>query len=138
LSIKIFVRQPFTQTGAEGCALVQGVLNAVLSLDGRPYHLIITGTVAQSEDAFRSKFQQRHALPFAPQAFRSSRFHLLGQADAMLIVRTCLSESGAFEVAYNIFGGKRIPMFFAIWSGSPIRTTLIVPPFAEFPEHLRD
>ena len=47
------------------------------------------------------------------------------EADAMMIVRTSLSESGAFEVAYNIFGGRRIPMFFAIWRQAPIKTTLL-------------
>ena len=31
------------------------------------------------------------------------------------LIRTGLTESGAFELAYNIFGGKRVPVFFAIW-----------------------
>ena len=43
----------------------------------------------------------------------------------MIIVRTSLSESGAFEVAYNTFGGRRIPMFFAVWQQAPIKTTLL-------------
>jgi carbamoylphosphate synthase large subunit len=35
------------------------------------------------------------------------------------------SESGAFELAYNIFGGKKVPVFFAIWKQAPIETTLL-------------
>src|SRR5262249_34163483 len=46
-------------------------------------------------------------------------------AYARLVVRTGLSESGAFEVAYNLFKGKNVPMFFAIWRQSPIKTTLL-------------
>jgi carbamoyl-phosphate synthase large subunit len=43
----------------------------------------------------------------------------------MIVIRTGLSESGAFEVAYNIFGGKRVPIFFAVWDQAPIKTTLL-------------
>ena len=42
----------------------------------------------------------------------------------MLIIRTGLSESGAFEIAYNVTG-RRIPMFFAIWHEASIKTTLL-------------
>ena len=50
---------------------------------------------------------------------------LLDRADLMIVIRTGLSESTAFEVAYNIFGGKGVPVFFAIWDQAPIRTTLL-------------
>jgi hypothetical protein len=43
----------------------------------------------------------------------------------MLIIRTGLSESGAFEVSYNIYGGRCVPMFFAVWKQAPIKTTLL-------------
>jgi len=36
-----------------------------------------------------------------------------------------MSESTAFEVAYNIFGGPGVPVFFAIWDQAPIKTTLL-------------
>jgi carbamoyl-phosphate synthase large subunit len=43
----------------------------------------------------------------------------------MIVIRTGLSESTAFEVAYNIFGGGGVPIFFAIWDQAPIKTTLL-------------
>jgi len=39
--------------------------------------------------------------------------------DAMVVIRTGVSESAAFEVAHNAFGGPRLPMFFAIWKHAP-------------------
>jgi carbamoyl-phosphate synthase large subunit len=64
-------------------------------------------------------------MQFTPSSFREIRLDLLNQADVMMVIRTGLSESGAFEVAYNIFGGKNIPVFFAIWDQAPIKTTLL-------------
>ena len=43
----------------------------------------------------------------------------------MIILRTSLSESTVFEVAYNILKGPNIPIFFAIDSSAPIKTTLL-------------
>jgi carbamoyl-phosphate synthase large subunit len=50
---------------------------------------------------------------------------LIDQADAIIVIRTGLSESTAFEVAYNIYGGTGAPIFFAIWDQAPIKTTLL-------------
>jgi hypothetical protein len=36
-----------------------------------------------------------------------------------------MSESGAFEVSYNVFSEPRAPMFFAVWKHDPIRTPLL-------------
>jgi hypothetical protein len=36
-----------------------------------------------------------------------------------------MSESGAFEVCYNVFAEPRAPMFFAVWKHAPIKTTLL-------------
>src|ERR1700719_1378794 len=36
-----------------------------------------------------------------------------------------MSESGAFEVSYNVFAEPRAPMFFAVWKHAPIKTTLL-------------
>jgi carbamoyl-phosphate synthase large subunit len=53
------------------------------------------------------------------------RLGLLTSADAMLIVRTGPSESAAFEIAYNVFGGPRVPMFFALWWHAPAHATML-------------
>jgi carbamoyl-phosphate synthase large subunit len=47
------------------------------------------------------------------------------QADGIIVIRTALSESTAFEISYNIFGGSRVPIFFAVSDKSPIKTTLL-------------
>jgi hypothetical protein len=36
-----------------------------------------------------------------------------------------MSESGAFEVSYNVFAEPRAPMFFAVWKHAPIKTALL-------------
>ena len=43
----------------------------------------------------------------------------------MIIFRTGLSESTVFEVAYNIFQGKKVPIFYAIEPGCEMKTTLL-------------
>lgn len=43
----------------------------------------------------------------------------LEAADAIVVIRTAASESAAFEVAHNAFGGPRLPMFFALWKHAP-------------------
>ncbi|MCQ4042665.1 hypothetical protein ACFOSC_24510 [Streptantibioticus rubrisoli] len=57
------------------------------------------------------------------RAFRDLR--LLDSAHAMLVVRTAPSESGAYEVAYNVHAGPRIPGFFTVHRGCPMDTTLL-------------
>ncbi|NEQ52797.1 MAG: hypothetical protein F6K11_22110 [Leptolyngbya sp. SIO3F4] len=36
-----------------------------------------------------------------------------------------MSESTAFEIAYNIYGGNNIPMLYLVWDKVLIKTTLI-------------
>jgi hypothetical protein len=36
-----------------------------------------------------------------------------------------MSESGAFEVSYNVYAEPRAPMFFAVWKHAPLKTTLL-------------
>ena len=124
--IRTFVRQPFTESGEGERSIVQGVLDVLGTLNGQPGPVqLLTGTSAQSQDTFRQTFESESGLSFNPTNFRNARLNLLRSADAMVVVRTSLSESGAFEVAYNIFGGRRIPMFFAVWRPAPIKTTLL-------------
>ena len=86
---------------------------------------VLTGLEAQSQDTFRSAFEKTTGLPFTPGNFRARRLALLHAADAMVFIRTGLSESGAFEAAYNVYGGPLVPMFFAVWKHAPIKTTML-------------
>jgi len=124
--IRVFVRQPFTESGNKEKEIVQGALDVLRRLDGEPYPLEVpTGYEAQSQETFRQTYERECGRPFTPQNFRTTRLGFLHEADAMFVIRTSLSESGSFEVAYNIFGGRRVPMFFAVWEQAPIRTTLL-------------
>jgi carbamoyl-phosphate synthase large subunit len=124
--LKLFIRQPFTQSGDSDKLLVQGVLDLIVSMDGDPVKLkLLTGTEAESDATFRQSFEKKTGLPFTPKHFRRHRLAMLQQADAMIIIRTGLSESGAFEVGYNVFSGNRRPMLFAISRDAPIKTTLL-------------
>jgi carbamoylphosphate synthase large subunit len=127
MAIKIFVRQPLTQTGEREARVVQAALDGIGSLVGdRRYALeFLTGTKAHDSDSFRDAFASEAGAAFAPRRFRDTRLALLSRADVMLVLRTGLSESGAFEIAYNIFGGRRIPILFAVWDEAEIKTTLL-------------
>lgn len=125
-ALRLFVRQPFTESDDTQKTIIQRVLNLLANLQTQPYPLeVLTGLVAQSQRTFSQSFENETGLDFTPHNFRIHRLKLINEADAMIIVRTSLSESSAFEVAYNIFGGRRIPMFFAVWQQSPIKTTLL-------------
>ena len=85
----------------------------------------LTGNRPLSDQTFRESFEQTQGLAFNPTNFRRYRLSQLRRADAFLYVRTAMSESGAFEVSYNVFAEPRAPMFFAIWKHAPIKTTLL-------------
>ncbi|MFI9584650.1 hypothetical protein ACIHCQ_23050 [Streptomyces sp. NPDC052236] len=63
--------------------------------------------------------------PSNPGAFRDRRLRMLDSAHAMLVIRTAPSESGAYEIAYNVHAGPRIPVFFAVHRGCPMESTLL-------------
>jgi carbamoyl-phosphate synthase large subunit len=125
-SLRVFIRQPFTQTGNREQAVIQGVVDLLRNLDGQPHRLhLLTGERAESSQTFGGRFEIDRGLSFTPQTFRAVRLGLLDQADALVVIKTGLSESGAFELAYNIFGGRRAPVFFAIWKEASLETTLL-------------
>ena len=125
-SINLLLRQPFTRSSEAEANVVAQCVSEIERIDGHFAHLnFLGGARAQSSTSFREDFEQRVGAPFTPQNFRKYRLSLLRNADALINIRTGLSESTAFEIAYNLFGGHQIPMFFAIWRHAPIKTTLI-------------
>jgi carbamoylphosphate synthase large subunit len=102
------------------------VLDVLHQIDGTPSEFqFLTGRQAQNNRTFRLLFERETGQKFTPNNFRRARLELMDQADAIIVIRTGLSESTAFEIAYNIFGGPRVPIFFAIWDRAPIKTTLL-------------
>jgi len=125
-SIRLFVRQPFTETSEREAVVVQRVLNVLHEINGTPYKLqFLTGQQAQNSSTFRLHFEKKTGQAFTPQNFRRDRLQLIDQADAIVVIRTGLSESTAFELAYSMFGRPPAPIFFAIWDQAPIKTTLL-------------
>jgi carbamoyl-phosphate synthase large subunit len=145
--LRLFIRQPLTQSGDESKAVVEGVLRIVEEIGSEGLWLdYLTGNTPLSDRTFRENFEESQGLAFNPTNFRRYRLGQLRRADAFLYIRTALSESGAFEIAYNIFAEPRVPMFFAVWKQAPIKTTLLRDPeevcevtYREFeqPEELR-
>jgi carbamoyl-phosphate synthase large subunit len=126
VGIKVFVRQGFTETGAAEQRVINGVMDVLRSLEVNQQPLSFSlPLVAQTEADFRRSFEEILGKPFDPRSFRSLRLSLLSDCDAFVVIRTGLSESTAFEVSYNCFGGSKVPMFFAIWDQAPIKTTLL-------------
>ncbi|MFE7190486.1 hypothetical protein [Kitasatospora sp. NPDC057541] len=124
--MRLFVRQPLTRSGPGD----RNVVQAVVDLAADPG--VASGLVAllpypaaQHAGTFKEAFTEETGLEFTPADFRAWRLGLLDSAHAMLVVRTELSESGAYEVAYNVHAGPRLPIFFAVHASCPIRTTLL-------------
>jgi carbamoyl-phosphate synthase large subunit len=125
-ALKLFIRQPLTQSGDESKAIVDAVLQIVDDIGKDGIRLqYLTGRTALSERTFRENFEQIQGVSFSPSNFRRYRLGQLRLADAFLYVRTAMSESGAFEVSYNVFAEPHAPMFFAVWKRAPIKTTLL-------------
>lgn len=126
MAIKLFIRQSFTEATSTEVAIIQGVLNTLTELNRNPYELeLLTGKEASGLYNFHDTFEQATGITFTPENFREYRLNLLSQADGMIYIRTGLSESGAFEVAYNIYHGKQAPLLFLIYENTPIKTTLL-------------
>ena len=125
-TINILLRQPLTQSSEEEADLVAQCISEIERLDGHfaRFHFL-GGAHAQSDASFREDFEHRIGAPFTPRNFRKHRLSMIRNADAFINLRTAMSESTAFEVAYNLFSDAAIPMFFAVWRKAPIKTTLI-------------
>jgi carbamoyl-phosphate synthase large subunit len=124
--LKLFVRQPLTESGDESKTIVEGVLKIVDEIDRNRVPLeYLTGNTGLSERTFREHFEKTQGQPFNAVNFRRYRLGQLRRADAFLYIRTAMSESGAFEIAYNVFAEPRVPIFFAVWKHCPIKTTLL-------------
>ncbi|MEO0976653.1 MAG: glutamine-hydrolyzing carbamoyl-phosphate synthase small subunit [Pseudomonadota bacterium] len=124
--LNILVRQPLTQSSELEASVISQCLSEIKRIDGHFANISLLGSAeAQSNESFREAFEQNIGAPFTPQNFRDYRLSLMRNADAFINIRTAMSESTAFEVAYNIFGGENVPMLFAVWRNAPIKTTLI-------------
>ncbi|MGW2873672.1 MULTISPECIES: hypothetical protein [Kitasatospora] len=124
--LRLFVRQPLTRSGPGDRDVVQSVVDLATDpgVASGPVTLL-PYPAAQHAGTFKEAFTEETGLAFTPAAFRAWRLGLLDSAHAMLVVRTELSESGAYEVAYNVHAGPRLPVFFAVHASCPIRTTLL-------------
>lgn len=124
--LNLFIRQSYTEAGETEMSVIQGVMDEIKGLDNLPHKLnFLTGKLAYNQDNFQSAFEKNFGVLFSPQNFRSVRAGLLEKADAFIAIRTGMSESTAFEVALSLSSPKKIPLFFAIWEKSPIKTTLL-------------
>ena len=125
-ALKLFVRQSYTEASDTEQKVIQGVLDQIQTTYLKNKKVkILTGKKACTSGDFRKTFEEDFSCEFTPQNFRDSRMKLIDEADAIIAIRTGLSESTAFEISYNIFGGRKIPVFFAIWEDAPIKTTLL-------------
>ena len=124
--IKIFFRQSFTEAGEHEQQIIQEVINKINNYQDNHHEVrIVTGNKAHNKTSFKHSFEQDHQLKFTPDNFRKKRLKLLSDSDLFIILRTGMSESTAFEVAYNIYKGNNIPMLFLVWEKAQIKTTLI-------------
>ena len=124
--LRVFIRQPFTESDAEQQRLIGEIMQLIDSANGTPYPFdYLTGTSAESALTFKKAFERDHGQPFTPQNFRRHRLALLDRADVLINIRVGMSESSAFELAYHIYQGRRTPILFLVWKHAPIKTTLI-------------
>jgi carbamoyl-phosphate synthase small subunit len=124
--LRIFVRQALTGTSQREIKVVQGAAEVLQNFKANGFNLeFLTDLKEYNKDAVESAFEKNTGLEFTPQVFRNHRLSLLNQSDAMIIIRTRLSESTVFELAHNIFNGKNVPIFIAIWDKAPLKSALL-------------
>jgi carbamoyl-phosphate synthase large subunit len=124
--LRLFVRQPFTESGETQQAVVAAVLERLRACDGNPYPFrYLTGCRAESAETFRTAFEEETGRPFTPETFRAHRLQRLDQADVFVNIRAGMSESSAFELSYHVFRGACTPILFLVWKQAPIKTTLL-------------
>jgi carbamoyl-phosphate synthase large subunit len=124
--LKVFIRQPFTESDLRQQRMISDVMHVIDSANGAPYAFdYLTGTQAESANTFKQSFEREQNMLFTPRNFRDHRLGLLDQADVMINIRVGMSESSAFELSYHIFKGRCTPVLFLVWKGAPIKTTLI-------------
>ena len=124
-TLNVFIRQPFTQSKEIDRNLLQSAMNVLKSMQENYSLHFLTLLKAQSRESFKQSFEIETGSTFNPTNFRRYRLKLIDQANAFVVLRTGLSESGSFEIAYNIFSERKSPIFFAIWDKVPIQTTLL-------------
>lgn len=125
-ALKLFIRQPLTESGLTQQALIAGVLERIERYNGAPHAFhYLTGHQAESADTFRASFEAESGQPFTPQNFRAWRLARLAQAGAFVNIRVGMSESSAFELSYHVFRGACTPVLFLVWKHAPIKTTLL-------------
>ena len=124
--LKLFIRQPLTESGLGQQALIASVLSRIERHNGAPrgFHYL-TGHQAENSDTFRASFEAESGQPFTPQNFRAWRLNRLALADAFINIRVGMSESSAFELSYHVFRGACTPVLFLVWKHAPIKTTLL-------------
>ena len=125
-ALKLFIRQPLTESGLAQQALIAGVLDRIERCNGAPHTFdYLTGHQAESADTFRASFEAESGQPFTPPNFRAWRLARLAQAGAFVNIRVGMSESSAFELSYHVFRGACTPVLFLVWKHAPIKTTLL-------------
>ena len=129
--MNIFLRQAFTETSGEQGKIIQESFSEILKTfdllkqkNDIDYNFL-TATKAETSESFKQSFTKSTGLEFNPQNFRNFRLSQIDKADLLIFIRTSLSESSAFEMAYNLYSGRKAPMFVAIHESAPIKTTLI-------------
>ena len=125
-ALRLFVRQPFTESGETQQGVVAAVLERIRACDGEPHGFrYLTGCKAESADTFRTAFEEETGRKFSPETFRAHRLRQLDQADVFVNIRAGMSESSAFELSYHVFRGACTPILFLVWKQAPIKTTLL-------------
>ena len=125
-AVKVFVRQPFTESDLEQQRMIADILVLIDSANGAPYRFdYLTGIRAESANTFKQSFERETGKPFTPRHFRDHRLALLAQADVFINIRVGMSESSAFELGYHVFKGTNAPVLFLVWKHAPIKTTLL-------------
>jgi carbamoyl-phosphate synthase large subunit len=125
-ALRLFIRQPFTESGETQQGVVASVLERIRACDGHPNGFrYLTGCKAESADTFRAAFEGETGRTFTPETFRAHRLRQLDQADVFVNIRAGMSESSAFELSYHVFRGACTPILFLVWKQAPIKTTLL-------------
>ena len=121
--LRIFLRQPYTNNNIKNVPILKNIEQTIYNYDKHKLDIYPYKGVT-NKDNFKEIFNIKTGCNFTPENFRNFRLNKLDNCHGMIIIRTDVSESTAFELGY-LYAKYRIPVFYMIHKDCPLNTTLL-------------
>jgi len=121
--LRLFLRQPYTNNNIKNTPILKEIEKNIYNYEKHDLDIYPYKGVTKKKD-FKEIFTIKTGCNFTPENFRNYRLNKLDICHGMIIIRTDVSESTAFELGY-IYAKYKIPIFYMIHETCPLNTTLL-------------